>query len=121
MTPATEEAGFLTAILADPGDDTARLVYADWLDEQEWETVPCPECGTGSEPGWVHRHGSSGPGYYPCRRCTDLDNGERRGTGTVVVPADPSKKARAAFIRAQCELEHAAKCDPPMSRYCECG
>jgi uncharacterized protein (TIGR02996 family) len=26
--------GFLRAILANPADDTARLVYADWLDEQ---------------------------------------------------------------------------------------
>jgi uncharacterized protein (TIGR02996 family) len=30
MDPA---AGFLDAILADPGDDTPRLVYADWLEE----------------------------------------------------------------------------------------
>ncbi len=28
------ERGFLAAILADPADDTARLVYADWLQEQ---------------------------------------------------------------------------------------
>src|SRR5262245_5430925 len=26
---------FLRAIVADPGDDTTRLVYADWLDEQD--------------------------------------------------------------------------------------
>jgi uncharacterized protein (TIGR02996 family) len=29
-----DEAGFLAAIQAAPGDDTTRLVYADWLDEQ---------------------------------------------------------------------------------------
>ncbi|HEY1190515.1 MAG TPA: TIGR02996 domain-containing protein [Gemmata sp.] len=29
-----EEAGFLSAIRNAPADDTARLVYADWLDEQ---------------------------------------------------------------------------------------
>src|SRR5262245_9446403 len=29
----TLEDGFLRAIVADPGDDTPRLVYADWLDE----------------------------------------------------------------------------------------
>lgn len=28
------ETDFLTALLANPDDDTARLVYADWLDEQ---------------------------------------------------------------------------------------
>jgi len=30
----SNEAGFLTAIQTQPGDDTTRLVYADWLDEQ---------------------------------------------------------------------------------------
>ena len=28
-----DERGFLALILAEPGDDTHRLVYADWLDE----------------------------------------------------------------------------------------
>ncbi len=30
-----DEGGFLKAILANPADDLTRLVYADWLDEQE--------------------------------------------------------------------------------------
>ena len=30
----SEDAAFLQAITAAPGDNTARLVYADWLDEQ---------------------------------------------------------------------------------------
>jgi uncharacterized protein (TIGR02996 family) len=30
----SEEATFLAAIRATPMDDTLRLVYADWLDEQ---------------------------------------------------------------------------------------
>jgi uncharacterized protein (TIGR02996 family) len=30
----TDEAAFLAAIRAAPGDDTPRLVYADWLDDQ---------------------------------------------------------------------------------------
>src|SRR5207247_1334077 len=29
----SDEAAFLTALKANPADDTARLVYADWLDE----------------------------------------------------------------------------------------
>lgn len=38
MTATTpEEAEFLKAIAADPADDTARLVYADWLDEYATE------------------------------------------------------------------------------------
>ena len=29
-----EEAGFIAALLADPGDRTVLLVYADWLDDR---------------------------------------------------------------------------------------
>lgn len=29
----SDEAAFLAAILAEPADDTVRLVYADWLQE----------------------------------------------------------------------------------------
>lgn len=39
-----EEAGFLSAIRRTPADDTARLVYADWLNEQD-----APECQTKAE------------------------------------------------------------------------
>lgn len=80
MTTATEEAGFLAAICADPGDDTARLVYADWLQEHGreeraefirvqvwlWANPSCGSC-TGSE--W-----SAGK---PCHECKDRE--ERRG------------------------------------------
>lgn len=31
----SEEAAFLSALKANPADDTARLVYADWLDEHD--------------------------------------------------------------------------------------
>ncbi len=31
----SEEAAFLEALKANPADDTARLVYADWLDEHD--------------------------------------------------------------------------------------
>lgn len=31
----SDEASFLRAIIAEPADDTARLVYADWLDEHD--------------------------------------------------------------------------------------
>ncbi len=30
-----DQDGFLSAIRADPADDTTRLVYADWLDERD--------------------------------------------------------------------------------------
>lgn len=39
MTP--EEKAFINAMWADPTDDTARLVYADWLDEQEGRAGRC--------------------------------------------------------------------------------
>lgn len=41
----SDEAAFLKAICDQPGDDTARLVYADWLDdrtEERGEPTPCP-------------------------------------------------------------------------------
>jgi uncharacterized protein (TIGR02996 family) len=31
----SEEAAFLMALKASPADDTARLVYADWLDDHD--------------------------------------------------------------------------------------
>src|SRR6478609_7355432 len=34
MTTATDGAGLLAAVRADPADDVPRLVYSDWLDEQ---------------------------------------------------------------------------------------
>jgi uncharacterized protein (TIGR02996 family) len=39
-----DEAGFLSAIRQTPADDTARLVFADWLDEQD-----DPTCKTKAE------------------------------------------------------------------------
>lgn len=60
-TITSDEQSFLTAICTNPDDDTARLVYADWLDEQD----------------------------------------------------DPSRAARAEFIRVQVELakfSHCANC-----------
>jgi uncharacterized protein (TIGR02996 family) len=31
----TEDESFIRAIVDTPGDDTARLVYADWLDDRD--------------------------------------------------------------------------------------
>ena len=46
MTTHTDELGFLSAIVACPEDDTARLVYADWLEEHdETVRVTCKTCG----------------------------------------------------------------------------
>src|SRR5690349_11986552 len=37
MIPTREEEAFLARLRADPSDDEARLVYADWLSEREGE------------------------------------------------------------------------------------
>lgn len=42
-----DDPALLAAILADPADDTPRLVYADWLDEHAADPVPC---GCGGKP-----------------------------------------------------------------------
>jgi uncharacterized protein (TIGR02996 family) len=60
----TDEDAFLAAIRANPADDLARLVYADWLDER----------------------------------------------------ADPDAPARAAFLRAECELRRLPDGDPDRDR-----
>jgi uncharacterized protein (TIGR02996 family) len=93
----------LRAILLCPEDDTARLVYADWLDENAaGQEKTCPKCEGSGEPGWRHRHGKNGPGYYACEGCADIENGETRGTGKV---PDTSRAERAEFIRLQIESE----------------
>ena len=85
------EADFLRAVLAEPGEDAHRLVYADWLDEHAAD-VPCPEC-------WNRFFGGR------CGACA--------GTGRV----PDGRAARAGFIRAQVEL---AKFGPEPSGACEC-
>ncbi|QEG26448.1 hypothetical protein GobsT_11870 [Gemmata obscuriglobus] len=44
-----EEAALLAAIIAAPADDTPRLVYADWLQEQAAGSKP-PGCATRARP-----------------------------------------------------------------------
>lgn len=77
---SVEQSAFLRAILTHPGDDTARLVYADWLQENgqeeraefirvQVELTRTPRCGTVWEPG--HPKGPVG-----CR-CCDLRRRER--------------------------------------------
>ena len=41
----TEQAALLAAIVADADDDTTRLAYADWLDENRPDRVPSPASG----------------------------------------------------------------------------
>lgn len=100
MTTVTE-LDHIAAINTNPDDDTPRLVYADWLDEQPGTKacvrcrngrLYCPKCsGEGCSPYGVAANG-------PCladQECEYCD-----GTGAV----PDGRAARAAFIRVQCEL-----------------
>lgn len=70
--PMHDGEALLAEILANPGEDTPRLVYADWLDENgqaeraEFVRVQCwlwanPSCGSCTGPEW-----SAGK---PCQEC----------------------------------------------------
>ena len=41
----SDEAALLKSIIAHPDEDTPRLVYADWLDENKPDAVPSPAAG----------------------------------------------------------------------------
>jgi uncharacterized protein (TIGR02996 family) len=82
MTP--DELALLAAILADPGDDTPRLVYADWLDENADER--CHKC--------------DGAGTQPCPTTPDFSQ-----TCSACWGKGSGRRERAEFIRVQCELE----------------
>ena len=93
------EADFLRAILAEPEDDTHRLVYADWLDEHA-AAVPCARCIDGLYLGDTSTDQPTDA--IPCSRCS--------GTGRV----PDGRAARAEFVRAQCEL---AALDPVVRKH----
>lgn len=89
-------AGLLRGVLLNPENDTARLVYADRLEEIAG-TVPCPTCkGGGKEPAPPLINGTDGKTYRyieplgPCPTC--------KGTGTV----NDGLAERAELIRVQC-------------------
>lgn len=91
-------AGLLRGVLLNPENDTARLVYADRLEEIAG-TVPCPTCkGGGKEPAPPLINATDGKTYRyieplgPCPTC--------KGGGTV----SDGLAERAELIRVQCEL-----------------
>lgn len=97
MTPTTDtERALLAEILAHPDDDTPRLVYADYLDERDTVSVPCPKCVKGWTVIPYREDGDgdvSGGGFGYCPAC--------HGTGSA---PDTANADRAEFIRVQCEL-----------------
>lgn len=102
----TDESALLAAILAYPEDDTPRLVFADWLDENE-VSVACERCGGGGllcdagGSGHIREFAANDPKlemylrYSDDRDCPACD-----GSGFV----SNGYAAKAAFIRIQCEL-----------------
>jgi len=106
MTATTDRAALYRGILERPDDDVARLVYADWLEENDG-SEPCGRCkGTGWRPN-APASGLLSSRPYPdfpsfatigCPHC----GGKRdhKGSGTV----RNGYADRAEFIRVQLRL-----------------
>lgn len=100
MTTTADETALLRAILTHPAEDTPRLMYADWLDENA-ETGACRAC---EGCGQVYDGGGSGlVTTIPATRSNvvrfsdDRDCPTCHGTGW----ASDGRAARAEFIRVQ--------------------
>lgn len=100
----TDHDALVAAVCANPDDDTPRLAYADWLEENAGWTV-CPMCRGKKEIRYRAQYDPQGcdfdgNGYIdPCPNCRGPDPGDDP-TGRV-----PNHfAARAEFIRAQCGL-----------------
>ena len=99
MTTHDTRSQLLAEIAASPEDDTLRLAFADWLDEQP-TTRTCPICrGTGE---------GVKTGAYSWRVC------ECGGTGTV--PDTAADRDRAEFVRLDVERHRRW---PDFARVCE--
>lgn len=101
-TLSTDEAALLRAICAVPDEDTPRLAYADWLDEQD--QLPdraCPKCkGRKWTPIEMTKK------KVTCNTCFNVAT--QRASGTV---HDTSRADRAELIRVQVELAARAGTD----------
>jgi uncharacterized protein (TIGR02996 family) len=92
-----DQQAFIDKIIENPGDDLARLVYADWLDEHDisesWRRCSCSMYG---RDGWVF-------GLKDWERCTACN-----GTGKQGHQANGNAE-RAEFIRLQIDTYHDAR------------
>lgn len=84
------EAAFRHAICTDPADDTARLVFADWLQENNDDGELCDSCPTYGATGWLIP-----PEERKCVHC--------EGSGWKRVPNGNTNLA--AYIRASIKLQ----------------
>lgn len=81
---------FLRSIAQSPEDIGLRLIFADWLEDNQEPPTKCRECGGLGSYTWPSEDGGSP--VLECNTC--------KGAGFV---AD-AKSLRAEFIRVQCEL-----------------
>ena len=91
-TTSRDERALLAAIAATPGEDTPRLAYADYLEDEGAVRVVCHSC-LGNRKTYHKDHDYGDGEWVDCWTC--------RGTGTVL---DTSRVDRAEFVRVQCEL-----------------
>lgn len=93
----SEREQLFAAVLADPDDDTVRLAYADYLDEQGTKWVTCPDCDDGWRPkraNVIGQYVTQGM-MTRCPRCT--------GTETPGTVPDTSDADLAELIRVGCQ------------------
>ena len=106
MTTTADASALLAAVALHPDDDTPRLVYADWLQENGG-TMACPNKDAVFGPTIsgsnhvVYEHARPSSRWVKCRTCY--------GSGGV----PDATAARAEFIRVQVEL---ARAGPPHKR-----
>lgn len=89
----TAEAALLHAIRLHPAEDTPRLIYADWLDENAEPGNSCGRCRGRGET--VAHWQSTSDTWGSVDRCCDCD-----GTGRV----SDGRRERAEFIRIQIRI-----------------
>ena len=78
MTHNDERAAFLRVICADPGDDTSRLVFADWLEERgEEKRAKYIRVGVGLRMPLIHVPGCLAP--WGCDHHPDYNPGRSAG------------------------------------------
>lgn len=76
----------LDAIAEFPDDDTPRLVYADWLDEQEPVRMTCPKC--------VDKTGFCWGKVAGCPYCDDNSGSLLDTSNAEIIPAKKRKRVK---------------------------
>lgn len=93
---------WLRAICENPADDTLRLVYADWLEEQEeTPTSPCPQCNGNKKVPYCSRF------MYSCSELgIECDCKSKKICETCKGIGNVQHQSRASLIREQVAEGH---------------